>query len=242
MGTYTSIEKVSNLLQVDLSDSTWPRASAVEEWITEVEAEILERALGSHVATGLYLNVPNNNYPFLYYEPIYYARTQRLIIHLWAGSLVPITDLKAPIVSIQHAYINYQDPMQAPNWVEVLEGPAAGASFILLQSGIHQWGYFLWFYNNMPLQGYKRVKLDYTYDWQINNSILVKWATLRTAILAMESMRGTSRDPGLSEFSGGDLGTFVPNQYRDRINSLKAECTRLEDEYFPRPFVFGVVR
>jgi len=242
---YTSEEKVEGILQIDIDNDSNPSSSEVLTWIEEVEREVEERRLGSHTATDVYVDVPSLDEAAGYYSATYKAKTGQLFIatSMGAGILVPLLNIKGPIISITSLYKNDEDPSDTPDWEELTEGPGDGSDFMLLEatSGSKTYGYALWIYDNFPLAGPKRLKMSYTYGYNINSKILQEWCTLKVAIKVLEAKMGTSSGEGLTEFAGGDLGTYIPTQYQTRIALFKQRIKEIEATYFPHEIGFAIL-
>jgi len=242
---YTSESLVEAVTQIDITDSTNPSSSEVLTWIEEIEKEVIERRLGSHTATDVYIDVPNIEESVGYYSATYKAKTGQLFIgtSMGAGVLVPLKNVKGPIISITSLYKNDEDPTDAPDWEELTEGPGDGSDFMLLQvsSGSKTYGYALWIYDNFPLAGPKRLKMTYTYGYNIDSKILQEYCTLKVAIKVLQAKMGTSDGEGLNEFAGGDLGTYIPTQYQTRINLFRQRIAEIEAIHFPSEFAVAIL-
>lgn len=243
--SYTSEALVEAITQIDITNSSSPSSDQVSTWIEEVEKEVEERRLGSHTASDVYIDVPSLRESSGYYDVTYRAKTGQLFIltSMGAGRLVPLTNIKGPIISITSLYKNDKDPSQEPDWVELTEGPGDGSDFILLQatSGSKVYGYALWIYDNFPLPGPKRLKMTYTFGYNIDEKILQEWCTLKVAIKVLQAKMGTSSGEGLSEFAGGDLGTYIPTQYQTRISLFKQRIVEIEATYFPHELAVAIL-
>jgi len=233
MGSYTSIEKISNLLQITIDEVSVPDEDAVTEWITEIEARVTERALGSHTATDQYIDVPTVEEIGGEYSWYYRVKNAKLKFHFAEGLVVPLGRVKSPILSITSLYKNDEDPSDAPNWEQLTEGPGDGSHFILLTSGTKDLGYALWFYDEEPKEGPKRLKMTYKYGFNIDSNILSDWCTLNVAIKVLLARMGTNQADGLAYLEGGDLGTYMNTNYRERIEEIRKEISRIEENYFP---------
>jgi len=238
---YTSEADVEAITQVDITDTTKPNSSQVLNWIEEIEKGVIERALGSHTATDVLVDVPSQEEVIGFYSAIYRARTGQLIIKtaLGGGVLVPLANVKHPIVSITSLFKNDESLNDAPDWKQLTEGPGDGTSFILLESD--SLGYALWFYDNFPLPGPKRLKMTYQYGYNIDSKILREYCTLGVAVKVLEAKRGLSEGGGLTEFVAGEMGTYIPTHYVSRIEMFKARMKEIEQTYFPKEFGFAII-
>ncbi|MHA1742537.1 MAG: hypothetical protein ACTSVD_10665 [Candidatus Thorarchaeota archaeon] len=233
MATYTSISKIEDLLQITIDEASIPDENAVSQWITEFEARIEELALGSHTVTDQYIDVPLIEKIDKPYKWTFSNENAKLRFDLTKGVIVPLGDVKSPIISITALYKNDEDPDDPPNWEQLTEGPGDGSHFMLLKSGRKEWGYALWFYDEEPEEGPKRLKLDYTYGFNIDSNILSDYCTMGVAIKVLLARMGTNEADGLAYLEGGDLGSYMNTNYRERIAILKQEMREIEEKYFP---------
>jgi len=233
--SYTSEAKIEAVTSLSITATSVPTTNQVAVWITEVEADISERALGSHTATDNYLDVPEKTENKELYEWTYAVDTDRLTTDGGRTRLVPVTNARRPIISITSLYKNDENPDSAASWDELTEGPGDGSSFILRQSGDKQHGYVLQFYDNLPLHGSKRIKWTYTYGENISTYILARWATLKVAVKVLTARMGTSSTDNLTYIDAGDFGMQMNTRYRERIQEFKDEIQKIEDDHFPDP-------
>ena len=239
MGIYTNEEDIEDLLQITLSSTSVPDSAAVARWIEAFESRVVERRLGSHVATNEYIDVPGFSANLTRYNWVYRARTGRLQINLGAGRVIPLANVKVPIISVSALAKNDESPMDAPSWDTLTEGPADGSSWMLLTGGDKALGYALWFYNDFPIEGPKRLRLTYTYGHNVDSSILGEYCAYGTAIKVLLARMASNQPDGLSMLEGGALGTFVPRQYQERIAEYRFEMMRIETQHFPIDSTFG---
>uniref|UniRef100_A0A6M3KIP6 Uncharacterized protein n=1 Tax=viral metagenome TaxID=1070528 RepID=A0A6M3KIP6_9ZZZZ len=233
--TYTTEAKVEAVTQIDIDATTYPTTAQVAVWITEIEAEIAERALGSHTATDQYVDVPSAEESAQYWGFKWTPATDSLqFTYGGAGVIVPLANIKSPFISVTSLAKNDQALNDTPSWSTLTEGPADGSSFILLKSGLKDLGYALYFYDNNPSAGPKRLKLTYTYGFNISSEILGEYCTLQVAVKVLQAKMGTSSASGLTEFEGQDFGRYLPTQYEKRIKSFQIRIKEIETKYFPR--------
>jgi len=233
---YTTEANVEALTQISIDTGTVPTSTQVLDWIEEIERRIVEQALGSHAATDEYVDVPNQEDIGAYWTLEWTPKVDSLRFkYSGAGELVPLYNVKKPILSITSLYKNDEALDDAPSWTQLTEGPANNSSFILLKSGIKGLGYALFFYDNYPSAGPKRLKVTYTYGWNVDSKILRDYCTLGVSVKVLEARMGTSSGDGLSEFQSGDFSTYIPTQYMNRIKLYKEEMKEIETKYFPKP-------
>jgi len=229
---YTSEEKVEALLQLSISDSSVPNSSQVLQWIKEVESRIDELGLGSYSATE-YLDVPEIIAEYPPYTWEYRVKSGRFKFTIETGRIVPLAQLKHPIISVTAVYKNDNDPDEAPNWVQLTEGPGENSHYIVLTSGRRGFDYALWFYKDPPLIGPKRIKVEYTWGWNVDEDILSDYCTMAVAIKVLLARMGTNQPSGIAYMEGEELGVFQTTNYRERIEILRAEMREIEEKYFP---------
>jgi hypothetical protein len=210
---------------------TKPNRTEVLQMIEEVEAEIDGQLLGTYTATDVYVDVPPteglSEDTLKWFEFItrhgYSPSTGKVVV-----------PRLLPIISISKCYRRTTALSSSASWEELKEG--FGENFIVLKEQTkdgQELGFALYFFQDAPTAGLQRLKMTYTYGWNINKAILRKYATLKTAIQVLKAKMGASEPAGLSQFVGGDLQTFVGSQYAQRIEILKAEIEEIEKKYFP---------
>lgn len=236
--SYTEESKIeAQLGGLTIDNTTTPTTAQVAIWITEVEAEITEKALGSHTATDTYLDVPATERGTGVYDVEYDIATDTLTTQAGRNvRIVPITDIHGPILSITSLYKNDAAYDAAPSWEELDEwdGSSADTSFLLRQSGNKQHGYVLIFYDNFPLSGPKRIKMTYSYGHNVSTNILSEYATKRVAINVLQARMGSNQVDGLHLVDmGGDVPFVYNTNYKDRIAEFRADIARIEERYFP---------
>jgi len=202
--------------------------------IEQVEARVAERRLGSHTATDQYVDVPVTEEIYPEYTWYYEVEGAKLKFDFNEGVVVPLARVKSPIISITTLEKNDEDPDDTADWETLTEGPGASSHFMLLTSGTKDLGYALWFYDEEPEPGPKRLRVDYSYGYNVDSDILADWCTLNVGVKILVARLGTNQPDGLASLEGGDLGTFMNTNYRDRIALYRAEILEIEALYFPR--------
>lgn len=240
---YTDLEEVMALTQVTIDESSVPTAAQTLRWIRNAESRLIDRALGSHTATDQYIDVPAGSSVLRRYQWVYYVKDDRLVTSINRGTVVPLQGLKSPIISISACAKNDEDPTNAASWDTLTEGPGADSDFILLQSGLRDVGYALWFYDNEPMVGPKRLKMTYQYGRNVNSNILTEWATYATGVTVLQARKNSNQVSGMASYDGGDLGDYIPRHYNELIASYRASMLQLEYDHFivPRSAAFEVV-
>jgi len=234
VGTYVSEEDVEALTQITINESSVPTSTQVSAWITQVEARVEERALGSHTATDEYIDVPAYTSNTGIYNYRYNSDTD--IVQFGdpqSPNIVPLTSIRRPLISITKLEKNDEDYTESPNWVELTEGPADGADYLLLRSGGKQHGYALYFIDNPPKPGPKRLRISYSYGHNVSTSILKEYCTKLVAVNVLEARMGTSSVDGLSYLDAGAFGVAMNTRYVERIQRWLEDIREIEDRYFP---------
>jgi len=235
-GTWTSVEKVAELVQLTIDDHSIPKQASVHDWIEQIESRVVERRLGSHSVAAEYIDVPiQADVDWDYYTLYYNVRNDKLRLSaISAGVLVPLGKVKSPVISITKLYKNDEDPEDVPVWDELTEWDGTKAShFMLLTSTVKGLGYALWFYDEEPEAGPKRLKMQYAFGFNIDEDIIVDWCTLHVGIKILTIRMGSNEPSGISIMEGDELGTFVTTNYEQRIAEYRRQIADIEERYFP---------
>jgi len=242
VGIYVNEEDIEDLLQIDLSSSSVPDSAAVARWVDDMEAEIQARGLGSHMATDVYLDVPSGIDSVSNFDWAYNARTGNLKFDMGRGSVIPLNNIKFPVIGVTTLYKNDADVSSAPSWEALTQwdGTSASTHYMLLNSGKKSLGYALWIYDEEPLPGPKRLKMTYLYGRNVASEILSMYCTYAIAVKILMARMGSNEPDGLSMLEGGDLGSFVNRQYTERIAQYRYEMLRIEAEHFPQDIELGM--
>jgi hypothetical protein len=96
-------------------------------------------------------------------------------------------------------------------------------------------GYALYFIDDEPPPGPKRLRMTYTYGHNIDANILGQYATLHAGVLTLLAAMGSNSPTGLRGMQTGNLGSFVSTNYNDRIVQYRTEMARIEILHFPTP-------
>jgi len=232
---YTSVADVQKLLQFTIDSNSKPDNATVTGYIKEVETRICDRKLGAHNVTDQYIDVYGGDSGVDVSEYLFSSSTGRFDFGLSGGYIIPLADIKNPVITITSLYKNEQDYTAAPSWeaLQQWDGTNAGADFMLLTSGKRTTGYALYFFNEYPPIGPKRLKMTFTYGYNINATILGEWATLAAGIKTLTARMGTNSPSGISGMNTGNLGSFLTTNYNDRIAQYRYEMAKIEFEHFP---------
>lgn len=232
---YTSLDKVESITRVSFTQSSVPTRADVLSWVEQIESRVEARALGSHTATDQYIDVPMAEEIYPDYTWYYEVEDAKLRFEVEGGVVVPLGGVKYPIISVTSLYKNDEDYDSTPDWEQLTEwdGSSDDTDFMLLTTGRRDSGYALWFYDDEPEPGPKRLKATYTYGYNIDADILDDWCGLYTSIKVLTARMGSNEDSGLSMLEGGDLGVHINTNYKDRIEELRRQIVEIEIEYFP---------
>jgi len=231
-GSYTNIEKIEGLLQFTIDDTSVPSESEVVTYIQESEAKIVDRALGVHTANPVYIDVPIS--ADVVVEPEY-----GLIADSFTaasdGLIVPLQSVKHPVITITSLHKNDEDMSGAPVWEALTQwnGTTGNTDFILLKTGTRPLGYALYIYDNIPMTGPSRLKMVYTYGYNVPSDILSDYCTLDVSIRVLLTRMGTNDLTGLARVYGSNLGDSIVTNYEERIAQMRAEMARIEVQHFP---------
>jgi hypothetical protein len=237
---YTSEVMVEGLLQVTIDNSSIPTSTQLAQFMKDVEYGVIHRKLGSHTATDIYIDVPIGTEILRRYDWIYDAEHARLKIGINSGVLIPLIDIPTPIISITSLYKNDNDEASAPSWTALTQWDGTVASdFMLLKSGTKTLGYALWIYDDEPESGPNRLKMTYSYGFNVDLAILGDYCTYGASIKALMARMGTNEPDAMSMLEGDVLGRFMPRQYESRIKMFEAKMAYIEKTYFPQQSDFG---
>ena len=235
MGTWAQISDVEAYTQFTASSITTPSLQEETEWLAQAETEIEENSLGEHLIENIYLDVPSRETNRGVYDAEWDSKADHLYTQIGKrGLIVPLTNIKRPLLKITILEKNDEDYSADTDWTELTEGPADGASYIILESGDKQHGYALMFFDNYPLYGPKRLRLSYQYGENINTGILREWVAKTVAVNVLGALMGTNSPTGLRILDmGGDVPFVYNTNYKDRILEYKTRLKEIEDKYFP---------
>lgn len=180
---FTSISSVSALTGESITDSTDPDSDQVLQWIEEVESEMIKRGFYQETLTGVTMDIPEGN-----------ADYERTLSKSWiyddatliSGGLT-VTLPHSPIISVDNVQRNLQGYQSDPDWEDLTEGPASGSDFLIVKQKFRSGllGIGLYFYNNAPSSGYQRLKLDYTWGYNLPTKVLQEYATARVSLMLL---------------------------------------------------------
>ena len=189
---YTSEEKVEDLLQITIDDSSVPTSTQLLDIIERVEKEMDARLLGSYTSTDEL--VDSDGKPFI--QPNF-----------------------LPIISVVSLYVNGANPNQTPSWTQLTEGPGEGSSFIVVKKNFagKLLGIGLYFYDNIPIRGKARIKITYDYGFNFDGKLLEEYATKRVALEVL-MVRSFHEDYGV-DLSQGYMAKLY-EELKNRVKKL----------------------
>ena len=233
--TYATLLDVQSYTQFTVSSSTEPSQQEVTNWLTQAEGEVEENRLSEHLAEDIYLDVPIIETGRGVYDAEWDAEAEHFYTQVGKrGLVVPLTNIIQPLIKITTLEKNDEDYTGTPDWDTLTEGPADGASFIVLESGNKQHGYALMFFDNYPMTGYKRLRMSYLYGYKVKTDIICEWVARTVAGKVLEALMGTNSPTGLRMLDmGGDVPFVYNMNYKDRIAKNDARLAEIESKYFP---------
>ena len=231
---YTSAAKVIGITQFTPAAGTLPTDTQVLTWIEEIEADADARFLGSYTATDQLIDIDSElNYPakgtIAWLEAIAGAGYDEVN----AGLLIPPFK---PLISVTALSRRTSGLTETAVWELLTEGPGSSASFIILKKATKTGQYLgnaIYFYQNEPYVGIGRVKMTYTYGWNLSTTIIGEWATLKVALKVFEALKEANTPAGSGDYSLADLKVgLVDIETRSKGTLQRVE--EIEENYFPR--------
>jgi len=232
MGTYATEAKVEAITQFDINNTTSPSTTEVAQWITEIEKDAEARKLGSYTATDQLIDVPARlDWPAKDTIAWLYAISGKRYMDAATRIVIPPF---IPIISITSLSRNKAAYTAEPDWEALTEGPGSGDSYILLKKetkGSKFLGFAIYFYQNPPDIGYQRIKMTYTYGWNIDSEIIGEWCTLKVALKVLDAVMNATSPIGVGDYGVQDVRVGIDPKRRrgDILERIK----ELETLYFP---------
>lgn len=161
---YTSEDLVEALLQTTIDNSTIPTSSQLLTWIEEVEKKMDADLLGSYTATDELNDVETVNDQEVF-KPKF-----------------------TPILTVTNLYRNKAALHDAVDYELLTEGPGDSTHFVILKAVVcgKLVGYALYIYDRHPGIGRNKVKITYTYGYNIDSKVLQEYATKKVALQVLE--------------------------------------------------------
>lgn len=233
MGSYTNETDIEAITQFTITDSTKPTTTQVASWITEVEADVDARALGSYTLTDQLVDVqPKLGYPF--------RGTMAWLRSIASGQLETteygnkIAPPFLPIISVASLSRRTSSLGSADVWEALTEGSGVGASYIILKrrTKTNQYlGFTLYFHQNAPYFGPQRIKMTYDYGWNLSTDIIGEWCTLKVSVKVLDAIMHATSPIGAGSYSV-DIVSIGIDPARRRAD-LIARLKEIEQMYFP---------
>lgn len=233
VGKYTSSTDVEIVTALTFSSSSVPTLAQVNTIISDVENEIDSLALGQVYTTNEYIDVNTDPEQLITLATSNYGGYSNYVGYRGRyREGIFIIPSKFPIITVSNLWINEAELDETANWDEQTEGPADNASFITLKRTIRNktLGYALYFFANLPLKGRARIKANLLWGWDMDTSILKRYATLKTSERVIINRMGTNNPDQLSTFTqgGGILQNYVPTAYDQRLRVIQSEIKDIE--------------
>lgn len=258
---YVTIEDVEQLVQFQLWDDTKPTRAQVLDWIEKLEDEIDALRLGwkdsgsagdGYLATDIYLDVIS---PYRSVTPLrafeLLAEAGIDINRARTGCLVPIPTNYRPIISVTKLEVRSGALTELPSWTELTEGwdegwsEAAGTDFLIVKEKgrcDQEHGIAFWFYgSSMPTPGNARLKVTIKHGWNLPESILTRYCTLKITKRVLNTATRAGEPTAIAGWSGGDFGSFINNQLKADLEAYDLEVKEIEVKYFPRKLKTAVL-
>jgi len=231
---YTSQAKVTGITQFTPASDTTPTETQVLTWIEEIEADLDARHLASYTATDQVIDInPELNYPpkgsIAWLEAISGVSSYAEVD---ASILIPPFK---PIISITALSRRTSGLTDSAVWELLTEGPGSTASFIILKKATKSGQYLgmaVYFYQNSPDVGLGRVKMTYSYGWNLSATIIGEWCTLKVALKVLEALKEANTPVGSGDYSLMDLRIGLVD-IDVRAKGIWKRVGELEEQYFP---------
>jgi len=232
MTLYTTIDDIMGETQMGIDGNSKPSIRMVNRWITRISKHIDNQLLGTYSETK-YIDV--SSVADKTREPVTYNyKSDILNFGMGAdGVYVPVTSMKQPVTSITTLSKNDASITSAPSWEELTKWTGAVAS---------DWGEILsqnyvtgiYIFDDEPLAGFNRLKVVYSYGFNIDSDILNEYCTMAVAIKVLNARTLAGRPGNMRQIAGVDLVDFI-DFVRDTIGYWKGRMRSIEDDHFPKP-------
>jgi len=228
---YTSEKYVERLVRFDITNETSPSSIEVNEIIEEVENEIDNRKLGwaddasygtGYSISNLYIDVPGDE--------------DETVTEVYLRGY--------PIISMISLYRRTSSELyDTPVWEELTQGyyegwtEASDSHYKLIEvtgRDGQKYGIGFYFYKKKPKSGKARLKASFTYSYLVPQTILREYASLRVAVRVLELAIASGEPTRISEYTGGELQSFVASQFNAQISNWKKRIEEIEEKHFPR--------
>ena len=230
---YTSIESVQALLQFEITSSTHPSDNDVLSFIEEIEGEIDAKNLGNNNTGLIEFDMPVMDKTWKDSVALQYAGIPLNIIgRLIVPPFVPIKDVVSGSFAYNRSVLN-----ATPDWRTLNEGPGTGTNFVILRrptkNNVYV-GYAIFLYGILPYTGRNRLRINYNYGWDLPQTILREYATLKVARKVLFARVMSGQPAGIASYRGPDLGNFVNTQVEVLRKYIDERIAEIEDKHMPR--------
>lgn len=180
---FTNLSSVSALTGETIDDTSDPTTAQVLEWIEEVEMEMIANGYSTEELTGIIMDIPEGDA----------SRSDPVVSWIYddvsflSGKVVILP--RIPFVSVANVQRNVTGYSQDPDWEDLTEGPGSSSHFLIIRNpykaGLR--GVALYFYSNAPSVGFQKLKLDYTWGYDLPKTVLREYATCKASIMLLYS-------------------------------------------------------
>ena len=228
MTDYTTEADIEILLGFSLDSTTTPSSTQVDTIIDDVSAEMDAFGLGRNYDTTVYIDVVSEQKNL----PTIAQYTYRNEYLEGTGGLYVIPP-KTPIITISNLWVNESDPGSTASWTAHTEGPASGASFVVLRAQCRNklLGYALYFFEDIPDVGRSRIKMNILWGWDMDTSILKRYATLKAGERVLQAKMSTNAPDHLAQYVGGEIQQYIPAAYGERLKLIREEIKEMEASF-----------
>ena len=204
MPSWTTTEKVSALLgNVSITTTSEPTTAQVLDWIREASVWIDKKLLGNYSALNEYIDTDGTEFLF----PRYY-----------------------PIIGVSSLSVVDSDLDEAESLTALTQGPnVSGSSYMIMKDNISgmDLGYCIKFYADIPSAREAKVKISYSYGFNVDEAILSKYATEKVAMRILESW--SANDQMNINLETGNWGSLY--------KALKQSTEEAEAEFPSEPII-----
>ena len=233
MGTYTNESDIEGIVQLAITESTAPTTTQVASWITQVEADVDARCLGTYLVTDELVDVaPVLSYPARNTIAWLRAIASGGYEDIVASNIIALP--RTPIISITTLNRRTSSLGSTDVWEALTEGSGSGKSFIIIKSRskTNQYlGFGLYFHDNRPYDGFQRIKVTYNYGWNLSTSIIGEWVTLKVSLKVLDAIINATTPIGAGDYGIMDVRIGI-DPARRRID-VKERLNEIERIYFP---------
>ncbi len=240
---YTSLADVDRLLQAETTGSTKPNDDDVLHFIEETEAGIQARNLGSTTISGAVFEVKEWNKGT---DGVVYAYPDTLPEEGEGLIVVPPYN---PIITLSSGFLYKKtDALTGSGaWTLLKEGPGTDTDYILLKrlnklNGKYL-GFGIYFYHDMPVVGYDRLRANITYGENTDSKILQEYATLKVAKKVIMARLFSGQPSNVATYTAGTgFQTYVNTQFEAQMRYIDSRIKEIEDTHFAKKLSYSLMR